>query len=86
MGGHKGKQSTYHQIASTFYLIDLRKVVHNFVNCCHVCQMVKPFNHAPQGILQPLPIPDKVWNLVSIGFITHLPPLACKMVILVVVN
>lgn len=60
MGGHAGVRRTYHRIAATFFLPSLKQLVKEFVASCMVCQTVKPFNKAPQGLLQPLPIPGKI--------------------------
>lgn len=86
VGGHAGIQHTLHRINSTFTWPSLKKHVRDFVNSCNNCQFVKPFNRAPQGLLQPLPIPGQVWDSVSMDFITHLPPSSGKTVILVVVD
>lgn len=44
------------------------------------------FNRAPQGLLQRLPIPGKIWDCISIDFITHLPVCSGKATGLVVVD
>lgn len=84
--GHAGIQHTLHRISSTFTWPSLKKHVQDFVNSCNNCQFVKSFSRAPQGPLQPLPIPGQVWDSVSMDFITHLPPSSGKTVILVVVD
>lgn len=58
----------------------------DFVLKYAICQEVKPFNHAPKVLLQPLPIPSKIWDSLSMDFITHLPLSHGKSVILVVVD
>jgi hypothetical protein len=37
------------------------------------CQRVKAEHRHPSGLLQPLPIPEKKWEVITIGFITKLP-------------
>lgn len=86
IGGHAGIQRTLHRITSTFTWSGLKKNVRDFVNSCHICQTVKSFNHASQGLLQPLAIPGQIWESTSMDFITHLPPSANKTAILVVVD
>lgn len=64
----------------------LRKFVQHFVAKCHTCQIISPFNRTPQGQLQPLPIFGKIWDPVSVDFITHLSPSEGKTTISVVVD
>jgi transposase InsO family protein len=47
--------------------------VKRFVKACHSCQANKPSAVAPAGLLQPLPVPAKPWESVSMDFITQLP-------------
>ena len=42
--------------------------------------------HAPYGLLNPPPIPDKPWSSVSLDWITDLPPKHYHDAILVVVD
>ena len=44
-----------------------------YVKSCDSCQRVKARNHRPEGLLQPLPIPDQKWWVVTMDFITDLP-------------
>lgn len=47
--------------------------VDRFVTTCHSCQRNKTSNRAPAGKLQPLPIPGRRWECVSMDLITQLP-------------
>jgi hypothetical protein len=64
----------------------MKKDVITFVNACTVCQQVKSSNHSPYGLLQPLPVPDKVWEDISLDFVVGLPSFQNSTVILVVVD
>ncbi|KAK2359441.1 hypothetical protein QL285_084814 [Trifolium repens] len=57
-----------------------------FINSCAICQQTKHPNHLPYGLLQPLPIPEAVWEDISLDFITGLPSFQNYTTILVVVD
>ncbi|KAK8362768.1 hypothetical protein V6Z11_A03G124700 [Gossypium hirsutum] len=60
--------------------------VRSFVRNCQVCQRMKSDSLAPAGLLQPLPIPQQVFEDISIDFITGLPKSNSKEAIMVVVD
>ena len=47
--------------------------VHQFVKTCDSCQRNKHLTVKPAGLLQPLQIPDRRWEHVTMDLITHLP-------------
>ncbi|PKA47774.1 hypothetical protein AXF42_Ash014551 [Apostasia shenzhenica] len=53
---------------------------------CEVCQKNKPENVAYPGLLQPLPIPNRIWTDIAMDFIEGLPPSQGKDTIWVVVD
>ncbi|GJR88842.1 reverse transcriptase [Tanacetum coccineum] len=61
-------------------------MVKQTVRECDVCQREKPNLSAYPGLLQPLPIPEKIWSSISMDFIEKLPSSHGKTVILMVVN
>lgn len=69
-----------------FYLPKLTTEVQNYVRNCKVCQQNKYDTAAQPGLLQPLPIPDGIWNSISMDFIEGLPPSFNKHCIIVVVD
>jgi len=56
----------------------MQEDVAKYVKECPVCQSVKSLNQPAAGLLQPLPIPAKPWEQVTIDFITELPLTARK--------
>ena len=47
--------------------------VWRYVTDCPKCQVNKSSHQRPQGLLQPLQIPDSRWQVVTLDFITGLP-------------
>ncbi|KAJ9531466.1 hypothetical protein QJQ45_006912 [Haematococcus lacustris] len=51
----------------------MHKTVQEYVRTCDKCQRNKATNQLPPGLLQPLPIPSRNWQQVSMDFIGPLP-------------
>ena len=51
----------------------MKKEVADFIYKCLECQNVKAEQRHPTGLLQPLPIPEWKWEVVTMDFITKLP-------------
>lgn len=64
----------------------MRKEVRRFIKECDICQRNKFENIHLAGLLQPLPIPTKVWTDTSFDFIDGLPNSKSYSVIMVVVD
>lgn len=86
LGGHLGIAKTTHRVESNFFWSSLKQDVKRFIKECSICQQVKSITRRPAGLLQPLPSPTRVWEDLSMDFITHLPPSNGFSVILVVVD
>ncbi|GJU03262.1 ty3-gypsy retrotransposon protein [Tanacetum coccineum] len=86
LGGHSGVKATVKRLTTVFYWPNVGDDVSNFIKSCSICQQVKAPNHKPYGLLQPLPIPSRVWDDLSMDFITHLPASNGKTVIWVIVD
>ncbi|PHJ15696.1 retrotransposon nucleocapsid related, partial [Cystoisospora suis] len=52
----------------------MRTDVHEYVTTCVQCQKNKPRCTRAPGLLQPLSVPERPWQSVSIDFVTGLPP------------
>ena len=73
-GGHMGERKTLHKLQSTCYWEGMRKDIEDYVRGCQVCAAVKPSQKAPAGLLQPLPIPHRPWEVITLDFKGPLPP------------
>jgi hypothetical protein len=64
----------------------MKQEIKDFVQQCLICQQAKYDTRAPAGLLQPLPIPEQVWEDVAMNFITGLPTSHGYTVIMVVID
>nr|KYP76053.1 Retrovirus-related Pol polyprotein from transposon 17.6 [Cajanus cajan] len=85
-GGHSGINATMKRVKSVVYWKGLISDVRRFIQQCSVCQQCKYDNSATLGLLQPLPIPDQIWQHITMDFIEGLPNSFGKQVIWVVVD
>ena len=51
----------------------MKKDIAEYVAVCDVCRRVKAEHQKPNGLLQPLPIPEWKWDKLVMDFITGLP-------------
>ncbi|GJP72182.1 hypothetical protein CLOP_g2934 [Closterium sp. NIES-67] len=72
--GHFGSNKTLTGIAKHYYWPHLADDVQKFVTSCDTCQRMKSSKQKKAGLLQPLPVPEQPWQVVSLDFITGLPP------------
>jgi hypothetical protein len=86
VGGHAGIIKTLKRLAANFYWAEMRGDVKRFIASCVVCQQTKYSTQKPGGLLQPLPIPENVWEDISMDFVTGLPLSNGYSVIFVVVD
>jgi len=83
---HEGSEKTLHRFRQTFHTPKAKQTVQQFVSDCIVCQRNKTEHLHPAGLLQPLPIPEQIWEDISMDFIEALPKVGGKSVILTVVD
>ncbi|KAL4290327.1 hypothetical protein GQ457_14G018800 [Hibiscus cannabinus] len=86
IGGHSGINRTYRRLSANFYWKTMRQDVRHYVRNCQVCQRMKSDSLVPAGLLQPLPIPEQVFEDLALDFIVGLPKSNGKESILVVVD
>ncbi len=60
--------------------------VHHYIKSCTICSRNKTPRHCPYGLLKPLPVPEHLWDSISMDFIEQLPDSNGFTAILVVIN
>ena len=74
--GHLGVSKTIQRVARRFWWPHMTRSIRSYVLACGSCQRNKPSNQQPIGLLQPLPVPDKKFDHITMDFVTDLPPTA----------
>lgn len=64
----------------------MHRAIREYIAACEVCQKAKFSSLSPAGLLQPLPVPDQVWEDVSMDFIDGLPRSDGNTALMVVVD
>ena len=72
-GGHAGRSSTYDRVSAHYYWPGITNTVARYVKSCHTCKRSKAYREGKQGLLKPLPIPDRYFQDIAVDFITPLP-------------
>lgn len=73
IGGHSGFKATYYKIKTLFAWLGMKQDIQTYVAACEVCQQEKSEHCKLPGTLQPLPVLDKAWEIISMDFIEGLP-------------
>lgn len=71
--GHQGKNRTLRRLIDKFGWPKMSKDVDRYVAGCQHCMMNKPRTTHPAGLLQPLELPNRPWESISMDFIVKLP-------------
>ncbi|CAM6101969.1 unnamed protein product [Calypogeia fissa] len=73
VAGHLGVQKTIDQLQRAYWWPHMNRDVEAYVWSCLGCQQNKSSNQKPAGLLQPLPIPERRWEHVTLDLVTALP-------------
>nr|GEV31078.1 hypothetical protein [Tanacetum cinerariifolium] len=71
--GHRGYLKTLKRLTKNFFWPQMKRDVKTHVQNCMVCQQNKYQTLAPADLLQPLTIPNHVWEDISLDFIIEGP-------------
>jgi hypothetical protein len=67
--GHPRYQKTVAAVKSHYFWPDMKKEISEYITRCMECQKFKAEHRHPSGLLQPLPIPEWKWEVVTMDFI-----------------
>ncbi|KAL4568842.1 hypothetical protein LXL04_024459 [Taraxacum kok-saghyz] len=81
--GHSGEKKTYQRAVAEVYWVGMRRDIVDHVRKCIVCTQHKSLTSAPA---EPIPLPTRLWEEITMDFIEGLPRSEGWDVILVVVD
>ena len=84
--GHGGRWKTVELVTRNYWWPGVMRDVGKYVEGCDLCQRMKNRTEEPVGKLKLSEVPQKTWSHLTVDFITKLPVVAGKDVILVVCN
>ena len=70
--GHPGVERTLNMICQHYYWPRMRLEVEQYLRNCHVCKRAKASRDAYNGLLQPLPVPERPWVDLTMDFVVGL--------------
>jgi hypothetical protein len=85
-GAHGGFAKTYYRKVSVYYWPRMAKPIQQYVFSCDICQKARHHWHGPRGYLQPIPVPQQPFKVVSMDLIMDLLQSGAYNAILVIVD
>ncbi|KAK3552517.1 hypothetical protein QTP86_013243 [Hemibagrus guttatus] len=84
--GHPGVRRSTQLVRRQFWWPSLAVDVDRYIQACPSCAQARTSRQLPEGLLEPLPIPQRPWSHLSVDFLTDLPDSGGYTVVLVVVD
>jgi hypothetical protein len=75
---HPGSNKMYHDLRQQFWWTRMKRGAACYISECDTCWKVKADYMKPGGLLQPLSIPKRKWDDISLDFIMGLPMMTRK--------
>jgi hypothetical protein len=72
LAGHFGHDKTFAKLSESYFWPGMWSEVKRFVDRCRICQHSKG-RKQNAGFYQPLPIPERLWDEISMDFVLGLP-------------
>ena len=66
---HLGSTKMYQDLKVSYWWSGMKRYVLEFVTKCLVCQKVKAEHQVPSGLLQPIRIPEWIWDRITMDFV-----------------
>lgn len=73
MSGHFGYKKTLGNVSRVYWWPGMKAHISSYVSTCDACQRHKAVNLRPAGLLQPIPHPERNWDVVTIDEVGPLP-------------
>ena len=86
LAGHPGFHKFIAYVWRHFVGPHLRRDVLDFTRMCPQCQIAKPRNNLPYGLIMPLQPPEEPWQDISMDLIVYLPNSQTYNAIFVVID
>ncbi|KAK3549656.1 hypothetical protein QTP86_005410 [Hemibagrus guttatus] len=84
--GHPGIRRSTQLVRRRFWWPSLASDMEEHVRACSTCAQTRTSRQLPEGLLEPLPIPQRPWSHLSVDFLTDLPDSGGHTAVLVVVD
>ena len=72
--GHPGYQKTIATARRKYFWPGMKKDMAEYISRCMKCQQVKVEHQHPAGLLQPFPVSEWKWEVISMDFIHNNSP------------
>ncbi|MDI6015458.1 reverse transcriptase domain-containing protein [Escherichia coli] len=73
LSGHPGREVTTSLVGRQFFWPGYAGDIRRFIRNCTTCRASNAWKERRQGLLKPLPVPDRIWSELSMDFVTDLP-------------
>jgi hypothetical protein len=70
---HPGNTKMYMDLKERFWWNNMKRDIAEYIAKCDVCSRVKAEHQKPEGLLQPLKVPDWKWDQIGMDMIIGLP-------------
>ena len=73
MAGHFKVKKTHDFLKKKFFWQGMWKDIQKYIGFCNICQRIKTSYYCSYGSLSLLPVPDELWQEITMNFIVELP-------------
>src|SRR3954470_9045342 len=70
---HPGCTKMYQDLRQRYWWSNMKQDIARYVDECDVCRRIKAEHQRPAGTLQPLSIPEWMWDKIEMDFVTGFP-------------